>query len=144
MEVSNMIKKECFSLSKNYELLSRVEDEIDFEFDFNMLEYSFIAILLLKFDSNLNSTREKMVPSEVEDDEFWRNYFYAVECYKAELGVGTRIGDKIDHAERLRKREEMRVAQETAKIVAMQTQELAQTNTTTSAVIPEENNEIEM
>ena len=139
-----MIKKECFSLSKNYELLSRVEDEIDFEFDFNMLEYSFIAILLLKFDSNLNSTREKMVPSEVEDDEFWRNYFYAVECYKAELGVGTRIGDKIDHAERLRKREEMRVAQETAKIVAMQTQELAQTNTTTSAVIPEENNEIEM
>ena len=136
-----MIKKECFTLSKNYEVLSRTEDEIDFEFDFNMLEYSFVAILLVKFDSNLQVTREKMVPSEVEDEEFWRNYFYAVECYKAELGVGTRIGDKIDHAERLRKLEE-KAALKAA--MANETQELPQESVDMASVVVPESNEIEM
>ena len=56
----------------------------------------FIACIMLKYDSNLGETREKIVPGMVSEDEFWRNYFYAIECIKQEMGLPTRFGGRVD------------------------------------------------
>ena len=60
----------------------------------------FIACIMLKYDSNLGETREKIVPGMVSEDEFWRNYFYAIECIKQEMGLPTRLGDRVDQKEK--------------------------------------------
>ena len=45
-------------------------------------------------DQNLKKTRHELVPDLVSEDNFWRNYFYKIECAKAELGVQTRLGPR--------------------------------------------------
>ena len=47
-----------------------------------MEEYAFMAIVLIKYDSNLAQVREDLVPDSIEEEEFWRNYFYGVELIK--------------------------------------------------------------
>ena len=46
------------------------------------------------------------MPDEVDEEEFWCNYFYAIETLKAEHGLPTRLGIKIDEAKRNRMLEE--------------------------------------
>ena len=60
----------------------------------------FIACIMLKYDSNLGETREKIVPGMVSEDEFWRNYFYAIECIKQDMGLPTRLGGRVDQKEK--------------------------------------------
>jgi len=36
------------------------------------------------------------VPEMIEEDDFWRNYFYKIECVLAEMGLDNVLGDKID------------------------------------------------
>ena len=75
-----------------------------------MDRYVIIAQILLKLDQNLKKMRHELVPELIEEDEFWRNYFYKIECAKAELGVKNELGSRIDPAERarlLQQREEM-------------------------------------
>ena len=51
-------------------------------------------------DKNLKRTRHNLVPDLVSEDEFWRNYFYKIECAKAELGVeSTRLGPRKSNDE---------------------------------------------
>jgi hypothetical protein len=57
--------------------------------------YVFVACMMLKYDSNLADNREILVPSLVSEDEFWRNYFYAIECTKKSLGLPTRLGGTV-------------------------------------------------
>ena len=78
----------------------------EFKFDFDMDAYAFISVAMLKFDKNLDSTRDKVVPDEIDDEDFWRNYFYTIEIFKAELGLPTRLGDKITQEDRTRMIEE--------------------------------------
>jgi len=52
----------------------------DFVFDMNV--YSSTAIATLKQDSNLEKMRFSLVPREVEELVFWRNYFYRVSLLK--------------------------------------------------------------
>ena len=82
------------------------KSSFEFEFNFDMDAYAFISIAMMKTDKNLSETRERLVPNEVEDDEFWRNYFYHIECAKAELGIPNRLGEKIPEEERVRMIEE--------------------------------------
>jgi hypothetical protein len=73
---------------------------LDFIFEFKIEDYMFIACIMLKYDSNLGETREKIVPGMVSEDEFWRNYFYAIECIKQEMGLPTRLGGRVDQKEK--------------------------------------------
>ena len=65
-----------------------------------MEQHAFISIALLKYDRNLSDSREKLVPEEVSEENFWRNYYYQIELIKAEFGVPTRLGPKIEEAQR--------------------------------------------
>ena len=68
--------------------------------------YAFISIALIKYDANLSDTRERLVPDELSEEEFWCNYFYEIELIRAEHGLPTRLGIKIDEAERSKMLEE--------------------------------------
>ena len=50
-------------------------------------------------DKNLKKTRHDLVPEMINEDEFWRNYFYKIECAKAELGVETKLGPRKSNEE---------------------------------------------
>ena len=43
----------------------------------------------------MKKTRHQLVPDMIDEDDFWRNYFYKIECYKAELGIENRLGRRI-------------------------------------------------
>ena len=116
-ELETLVKKGVFSLSKEYDILTKPKSALEFEFDFDMEAYAFISIALMKYDMNLTETRSRLVPDEVSEEEFWCNYFYAIEYLKAEHGLPTRLGVKIDEAERSRMLEEelKRLEEPTAK-----------------------------
>ena len=67
-----------------------------------MNSYAFIALALTKLDQNLANVRSDIVPDLVEEEEFWRNYFYKVEEVKANVGLPSELGAKIDWSERAR------------------------------------------
>ena len=71
------------ALAFESDTLNLVSHDLEFEFNFNMKNYCFIALALLKFDKNLAKVRTELVPNEVEEEEFWRGYFYKVESIKA-------------------------------------------------------------
>ena len=66
-----------------------------------MDDYAFMAIILMKFDKNLAQVREDLVPDEISEEDFWNNYFYAVETVKKTHGLPNRIGDKLGDGARL-------------------------------------------
>ena len=70
-----------------------------------MSNYEFVAAMMLKYDSNLATTRDIIVPENVTEDEFWRNYFYHVEMIKKDLGLPHRLGRQMfeDDKEKLAK-----------------------------------------
>lgn len=78
----------------------RLPEEQDHHFDFSMDKHAFIATTLLKLDTNLNRTRDKLVPDEVSEVNFWRNYFYQVELSRSQMGLESRLGDRKDEQER--------------------------------------------
>jgi hypothetical protein len=58
------------------------------DFVFDMKVYSSTAMATLKEDPNLNKMRFYLVPKEVEELVFWRNYFYRVTLLK-QLALST-------------------------------------------------------
>ncbi|KAF9433972.1 Synapse-associated protein 1 [Entomortierella beljakovae] len=61
----------------------------DFVFDMNV--YSSAAVATLKHDPNLDRMRFYLVPKEVEELVFWRNYFYRVSLLK-QVALATAAG----------------------------------------------------
>lgn len=53
---------------------------VDFQFDFN-LAYP-VAMATLEEDPNLKEMRFKLVPKQINEEQFWRNYFYRVSLIK--------------------------------------------------------------
>lgn len=53
---------------------------VDFPFDFN-LAYP-VASATLEEDPNLNEMRFKLVPKQINEETFWRNFFYRVSLIK--------------------------------------------------------------
>ena len=45
-------------------------------------------------DHNLRLSYEALVPDMIEDDQFWKNYFYLIEDRKRELGHNHRLGGR--------------------------------------------------
>ena len=37
---------------------------------------------MLKMDLNLKKIRHELVPEMITEEDFWRNYFYKIECWK--------------------------------------------------------------
>ncbi len=99
-EMEKQIKKEVYALAKDRDTLSMCDAQLEFKFDFKIEAFVFVACMMLKYDSNLAETREILVPYQVSEDEFWRNYFYAIECIKKNLGLPTRLGGAIQDSER--------------------------------------------
>ncbi|CAF0853581.1 unnamed protein product [Brachionus calyciflorus] len=53
---------------------------VDFHFDFNL--FLPIAMATLEEDPNLKEMRFKLVPGKINEETFWRNYFYRVSLIK--------------------------------------------------------------
>ena len=75
--MEKQIKKEVYALAKDRDTLSMCDAQLEFKFDFKIEAFVFV-------------------------DEFWRNYFYAIECIKKNLGLPTRLGGAIQDSERLK------------------------------------------
>jgi hypothetical protein len=58
---------------------------------------------MIKFDKNLQKTRQQCVPDLIEEEDFWQNYFYKIECIKASLGLLNHLGPFIDPETRPKK-----------------------------------------
>jgi len=86
--------------------LSREVDELDHEFCFDWKIYGYQAVMLIKIDQNLKNLRERITPDIVSEEDFWRNYFFEVEKILQENNQHSRLGGKVDLAERERKRHE--------------------------------------
>jgi hypothetical protein len=55
---------------------------------------------MLKLDKNLVDSYDRLVPIRIDEDGFWRNYFYEIElCLKAKNQF-SRVGDKLTDSER--------------------------------------------
>ncbi|KAL0157487.1 hypothetical protein M9458_045563, partial [Cirrhinus mrigala] len=53
---------------------------VQFQFDFDQM-YP-VALVMLQEDELLNRMRFDLVPKQVKEDMFWRNYFYRVSLIK--------------------------------------------------------------
>ena len=84
---SKELRKEVYALAKDENALTITKEELEFGFRFNMNNFFILALILMKYDRNLKDVRERLVPGEVEEDEFWFNYFYQIELCKHKLGL---------------------------------------------------------
>merc|ERR1711874_346345 len=74
-------KKKMLALSEDEEnFLKSPPSEDNFEFDYN--KFATCAVSVLAEDPRLEKMRYELVPKKVEEDKFWRNYFYRVELVK--------------------------------------------------------------
>lgn len=96
----NACEKYCKVLAKKDDLLVLLEGQLEYHFDFELEKYTFLAVVMSKICASLDETRLRLVPDEVSDSEFWRNYFYQVELWKMQHGFETKIGNRVDTVER--------------------------------------------
>ena len=47
-----------------------------------MDKYTFLATVMAKYDENLDESLLRLVPDDVTETEFWRNFFYHIELWK--------------------------------------------------------------
>lgn len=87
------IKEQILSLSQDKRNFVRSPPN-DSDFKFDPQTHYPIALTLLKEDPNLSKMRYELVPKLVNEDTFWRNYFYRVEMLKqiSEKGEISRQG----------------------------------------------------
>ena len=50
-----------------------------------------VAAIMLKLDKNLSEKRHNLVPDLIEEDDFWRNYFYKIEQFRSSIGLPTTL-----------------------------------------------------
>lgn len=104
-EQARLLTKAVFALGVDEDALLVQKEEMEYEFKFITDEYIVLAQILLKLDLNLKKTRHELVPEVITEDDFWKNYFYKIECCKKDLGLKTRLGAMIPRAARAQKLE---------------------------------------
>mmetsp|Transcript_34584 Transcript_34584/g.45473 ORF Transcript_34584/g.45473 Transcript_34584/m.45473 type:complete len:107 (-) Transcript_34584:229-549(-) len=92
--------KDVYALGVDEDSLLLQKEELEYHFQFDIDHYVILAQIMLKLDLNLKKTRHEVVPEIITEDEFWRNYFYKVECLKKQLGVSNRLGAPIAREQR--------------------------------------------
>jgi len=90
------MKKECLRLANHEDSLLKLLPQLEYAFEFDFEKYVFLATVMPKFFPDLSEVRLRLVPDEVSDSEFWRNYFYHIELFKLQQGFENRLGVKID------------------------------------------------
>lgn len=82
------VKNAIVALSMdNRNFLIAPGNEDNFNFDFN--ENLHYALNLLKFDKRLETLRYNIVPKQIKEDEFWKNYFYRIHLIKSGQDIKT-------------------------------------------------------
>jgi len=75
------LKNKILSLSKDKRNFVRAPPSgVTFEFEYSNV--SAVAMALLQEDPELEKMRYELVPKQVKEEEFWRNYFYRVNLIK--------------------------------------------------------------
>ena len=69
---------------------------LEYVYEFDLEKYVFLAIVMGKIFPKLHEARLRLVPDEVSESEFWRNFFYSIELFKLQRGFENRLGNKID------------------------------------------------
>ena len=87
--------KEVYDISQKTDNLIATREEHEYEFKFELDQYVVLAQIMLKLDKNLRDVRHQLVPDMVEEEDFWRNYFYQLECCKAVMGIDNNLGSRI-------------------------------------------------
>ena len=72
-----------YALGVDEETLLLQDEELEYEFEFEIDHYVVLAQIMLKLDLNLKKTRHELVPELITEDDFWRNYFYKIELLKS-------------------------------------------------------------
>ena len=110
------LQKYCVDLAKKEDLLLKLEPQLAYQFDFELEDYVFLAHVLTKMDPGLGEAQLRLVPDEVSDAEFWRNFFYHIELWRKEHAGGNfenRLGQpKDEQARQAAVQEELRRANE--------------------------------
>ena len=78
----------------------KLTPHLHYNFEFVMEKYSLLAVIMTKMDKKLQETYVNLVPDEVSESEFWRNYFYHIELWRKNQGFSHRLGDEIDSSAR--------------------------------------------
>ena len=100
-EKARQLTKDIFGLGVDEESLLLQPDELEYEFDFNLDHYIVLAQIMLKIDLNLKKLRHELVPEMITEDNFWRNYFYRIECLKKDLQIEQcKLGARISREAR--------------------------------------------
>ena len=97
------LTKQVYGLGIDVDSLLMQTEELEYEYRFNLDHYIVLAQILLQMDLNLKKTRHDLVPELITEDDFWRNYFYKIECFKRDMGLQSRLGRKISIDERAKK-----------------------------------------
>ena len=107
------LKKECKRIAKKDELLCKLRPHLEYTFAFNLDKYTFLATVLTKYDENLSEAFIRLVPDDVTEEEFWRNFFYHIELWKSQNGFEHTLGEPIDQTRREEAvQEELKLAEE--------------------------------
>ena len=99
------ITKEVFALAADENALLLPKEDALYEFHFDLDSYVILAQIMIKFDKNLQKMRQQCVPDLIDEEDFWRNYFYKIECIKASMGLPNQLGPFIDPETRRRTKE---------------------------------------
>ena len=81
-EDKNNLEKEGKMIAKKEDLLMKLTPHLHYNFEFVMEKYSLLAVIMTKMDKKLQETYVNLVPDEVSESEFWRNYFYHIELWR--------------------------------------------------------------
>ena len=116
-EDKKALQKYCIELAKKEDLLLKLEPQLAYNFDFDLENYVFLAHVLTKMDPELGEAQLRLVPDEVSDTEFWRNFFYHVELWRKEQGnFQNRLKEPKDEiARQVAVQEELRKANDEIK-----------------------------
>eukprot|EP00127_Corallochytrium_limacisporum_P002742 Clim_evm51s136 gene=Clim_evmTU51s136 len=88
---SDELKEKILNISSDSKyLLSAPSASARFEFDFET--YEPVAAASLEADPRLQELRKQLVPKEIKEQEFWRNYFYRVHLIKQSSSLMTTRG----------------------------------------------------
>lgn len=82
------MKKQILSLSLDERNVLR-DPPAGVDFVFNLDNNMPVATAMLETDSKLNDLRFKLVPKVINEDKFWRNYFYRVSLIKQSSQLAT-------------------------------------------------------
>jgi len=72
-----------------------LKPHLEYQFEFDLDKYAFLAIVMSKFDETLSEAFIRLVPDDVTEAEFWRNFFYHIELWKQSKGFESLIGEPV-------------------------------------------------